>query len=113
MNLDALPISGVKSSPLMSHFPVALIDVAVIVDEDVPAADVARGLSDGAGRLLENIHMFDVYRGETIGAGRKSLAYKLTFRAPDRTLTAEETWPHVTPRSRRHIVGVRAELRMV
>ena len=91
MNLDALPISGVKSSPLMSHFPVALIDVAVIVDEDVPAADVARGLSDGAGRLLENIHMFDVYRGETIGAGRKSLAYKLTFRAPDRTLTAEET----------------------
>ena len=44
----------------------------------------------GAGGLLESVRLFDVYTGEQVGEGRKSLAYKLTFRAPDRTLTAEE-----------------------
>jgi phenylalanyl-tRNA synthetase beta chain len=44
----------------------------------------------GAGELLEAVRLFDVFTGAQVGAGRKSLAYKLTFRAPDRTLTVEE-----------------------
>jgi len=91
LDLSLLPLPEVTSSPTMSHYPVALIDVAVVVDDAVAAAGVADALSDGAGELLENIRLFDVYRGDSLGSGRKSLAYKLVFRAPDRTLTAEET----------------------
>ena len=47
-------------------------------------------LVDGAGDLLESARLFDIYASDQLGAGRKSLAYKLTFRAPDRTLTVEE-----------------------
>ena len=61
------------------------------------AAEVEAALRDGAGELLESLRLFDVYRGEQVGEGRKSLAYTLRFRAPDRTLTVEE----VTPPARR------------
>jgi phenylalanyl-tRNA synthetase beta chain len=65
-------------------------DVAVVVDESVPADAVQRSLRDGAGEHLEALTLFDVYRGDQVGEGRKSLAYRLTFRAPDRTLTTDE-----------------------
>ncbi len=74
----------------VSTFPVATQDVALVVAEDVPAADVEAALRAGAGELLESLRLFDVYTGEQVGAGRRSLAYALRFRAPDRTLTAEE-----------------------
>jgi phenylalanyl-tRNA synthetase beta chain len=90
IDLDALPLSGVTPAPAISPFPPALIDVALVVDAAVPAAEVQDALVAGAGDLLEGVYLFDVYTGEQVGAGRKSLAYKLTFRAPDRTLTAEE-----------------------
>jgi phenylalanyl-tRNA synthetase beta chain len=64
--------------------------VALVVDEPVPAGKVEAALRAGAGESLESVHLFDVYRGEQVGAGRKSLAYRLTFRAPDRTLTTDE-----------------------
>jgi phenylalanyl-tRNA synthetase beta chain len=51
---------------------------------------VERALAEGAGDLLESVRLFDVYAADSLGEGRKSLAYKLTFRAPDRTLTVEE-----------------------
>jgi phenylalanyl-tRNA synthetase beta chain len=91
LRLDGLGFGEVTPAPAISHYPVALIDVAVVVDAATPAADVAAALSHGAGELLEDIRLFDVYSGDKLGEGRKSLAYKLTFRAPDRTLTAEET----------------------
>jgi phenylalanyl-tRNA synthetase beta chain len=53
-------------------------------------AEVEEALRDGAGELLESIRLFDVYTGDQIGAGRKSLAFALRFRAPDRTLTEQE-----------------------
>ncbi|MGC9668619.1 phenylalanine--tRNA ligase subunit beta [Planosporangium sp. 12N6] len=90
LNLDALPLPGVTEAPPVSGFPPALIDVALVVDRTVPAATVEAALVDGAGDLLEGVRLFDVYTGEQVGAERKSLAYKLTFRAPDRTLTVEE-----------------------
>jgi phenylalanyl-tRNA synthetase beta chain len=74
----------------VSTFPVATQDVALVVADDVPAADVEAALRDGAGELLESLRLFDVYAAEQVGAGRRSLAYALRVRAPDRTLTAEE-----------------------
>ncbi|TDE38105.1 phenylalanine--tRNA ligase subunit beta [Actinomadura sp. 6K520] len=77
-------------APHVSSYPVATQDVALVVDSSVPAAAVETALRAGAGELLEAIRLFDVYTGEQVGEGRKSLAYALRFRAPDRTLTAEE-----------------------
>lgn len=73
-----------------STFPPAMTDVALLVDADVAAADVEAALRRGAGPDLEVVTLFDVYEGEQVGAGHKSLAYRLTFRAKDRTLTTEE-----------------------
>ena len=82
--------TGELAAPRVSTFPVATQDVALVVADDVPAAEVAQALRDGAGALLESVRLFDVYRGEQLGAGNASLAYTLRFRAPDRTLTVEE-----------------------
>ncbi|MFV0464119.1 MAG: phenylalanine--tRNA ligase subunit beta [Nostocoides sp.] len=71
-------------------FPVAHSDVALVVDDSVPAGQVRAALTQGAGNDLESVDLFDVYRGDQIGHGKKSLAYRLTFRAADRTLTTEE-----------------------
>jgi len=90
LELSRLTPSGPVIGPHVSAFPVATQDVALIVSEEVPAAGVEAALTDGAGDLLESIRLFDVYTGEQAGEGRKSLAYTLRFRAPDRTLTAEE-----------------------
>ncbi len=81
----------VTAAPAVSGFPVATQDVALVVDAAVPAADVEAALRDGAGELLESIRLFDVYTGDQVGEGKRSLAYALRFRASDRTLTVEET----------------------
>ncbi|MBA8795295.1 phenylalanyl-tRNA synthetase beta chain [Friedmanniella endophytica] len=75
----------------VSPFPVVKEDVALVVDESVPAAAVGAALRAGAGELLESLRLFDVFTGPQIGEGRKSLAYALRFRAADRTLTDTET----------------------
>jgi phenylalanyl-tRNA synthetase beta chain len=90
LDLDALPEAPDTVAGRISSFPPALIDVALVLDASVPAADVQAALQAGAGDLLESVRLFDVYASEQLGAGQRSLAYKLTFRAPDRTLTAEE-----------------------
>jgi phenylalanyl-tRNA synthetase beta chain len=91
LDLDAVPLPGVQPAPRFSTFPPALIDVALVVDADVPAGLVESALVSGAGELLESVRLFDVYESAAqLGEGRKSLAYKLIFRAPDRTLTVEE-----------------------
>ncbi|GAA1778976.1 phenylalanine--tRNA ligase subunit beta [Nostocoides veronense] len=74
----------------LSGFPIANTDVALVVDESVVAADVEAALRQGAGELLESLTLFDIYRGAQAGEGKKSLAYRLAFRAPDRTLTTDE-----------------------
>ncbi|MEU4558249.1 phenylalanine--tRNA ligase subunit beta [Actinoplanes sp. NPDC023936] len=91
LNLNLLPAAPVIDATRISTFPAALIDVALVLDRTVPAADVQAALAEGAGELLESVSLFDVYESEQLGAGKRSLAYKLTFRAPDRTLTSEET----------------------
>jgi len=81
----------VVPGPTFSTFPVAKEDVALVVDDSVPAAAVEDALREGAGALLESVRLFDVYIGDQVGPGRKSLAFALRFRAPDRTLTDTET----------------------
>jgi phenylalanyl-tRNA synthetase beta chain len=71
-------------------YPAVHQDIAVVVPEDVEAATVRTAVIDGGGELLRSAEVFDLYRGEQVGEGRKSLALRLEFRAPDRTLTDEE-----------------------
>ncbi len=71
-------------------FPPVLEDIAVIVDESVPAAEVEAAIRQGGGKLLAGLRLFDIYRGEQIGTGKKSLAYALIYQAADHTLTAGE-----------------------
>ena len=82
-------------APELSAYPVASQDVSLVVPDDVLAADLEAALVAGAdaagtGARLEDVRLFDVYTGEQVGEGRKSLAYTLRFRAPDRTLTDDE-----------------------
>lgn len=79
-----------RRAPTFSSYPVAKEDVALVVDVAVPAAEVEAALREGAGELLESIRLFDVYTGDQVGEGRKSLAYALRFRAADRTLKEGE-----------------------
>lgn len=73
----------------ISRFPATIQDIAVVAAADMPAARIAAVIRRAAGDLLEALTLFDVYTGPQVGAGRRSLAYRLTFRAPDRTLSDE------------------------
>lgn len=74
----------------LSTYPVAQSDVALVVDEQVAAAALESALRRGAGELLESLSLMDIYRGDQVGPGLKSLAYRMVFRAPERTLTTKE-----------------------
>ncbi|MFC7489039.1 MULTISPECIES: phenylalanine--tRNA ligase subunit beta [unclassified Knoellia] len=91
--LDVDALVAASGTPVQAHqlstFPAAHTDVALMVDDSVAAADVESALRDGAGESLEALALFDIYRGDQLDSGRKSLAYRLTFRA-DRTLRTEE-----------------------
>ena len=88
----------------LTSFPAIRQDLAVVVADDVPAARVLEVVRGAGGALLQDAEVFDVYRGAQVGEGRWSLAIRLEFRAPDRTLTDEE----VTER-RAKIVAALAE----
>jgi phenylalanyl-tRNA synthetase beta chain len=90
LNLDAIPISETLPAVRVSPFPAVFQDVSLVVAGDVGAQAVIDALRDGAGELLEDIQLFDVYTGPQIGDGHKSLALALRFRAADRTLTEDE-----------------------
>ena len=74
----------------LPKYPAVDRDMAVIVDAAVPAGEVLDSIIAAGGNKLENARLFDVYEGEQLEAGKKSLAYEMTFRASDRTLTDEE-----------------------
>ncbi|WP_199552926.1 phenylalanine--tRNA ligase subunit beta [Streptomyces sp. N35] len=92
LNLDLVEqaVDGTLQAPRISTFPVATQDVALVVDKEVPAAAVEHFLRGGAGELLEDIRLFDVYTGDQVGEGKKSLAYALRSRPPNPPLTVEE-----------------------
>lgn len=76
--------------PVMT-FPPVLEAIAVVVDETTPAAEVEHLIRQTGGKMLTDVRLFDIFRGIQIGSGKKSLAYNLTYQAPDRTLTDKET----------------------
>lgn len=80
---------SVQAQDLSVQTP-ATQDVALLVDADLPAATLMATLAEGAGELLEDLRVFDVYQGDRVEAGKKSVALAMRFRASDRTLTAEE-----------------------
>ena len=75
----------------VSEFPSVLEDIAVIVDEGLPADRVEALIRQTGGKLLASVRLFDVFRSEQIGAGKKSLAYALAYQSPDSTLTEKES----------------------
>jgi phenylalanyl-tRNA synthetase beta chain len=90
LDLDAIPLVEPLPLPAVSPFPAVFQDISLIVDDTVAAQDVVDAVRDGAGDLLEDVRLFDVYAGPQIGEGRRSLTLALRFRAPDRTLTEDE-----------------------
>jgi len=74
----------------ISTYPPILEDIALIVDEDIPADKVSFLIKQTGGSMLSEVRLFDVFRGEQIGIGKKSLAYALSYQAPDRTLTDKD-----------------------
>jgi phenylalanyl-tRNA synthetase beta chain len=92
LNLDLL-ISLIPDRYEMqpvSTFPPVLEDLAIVVDDNTPAEQVANIIRQAGGRLVTEITLFDVYRGEQIGKGKKSLAYSVTYQASDKTLTDQD-----------------------
>jgi phenylalanyl-tRNA synthetase beta chain len=85
-------------------YPAVRQDLAFAVDEDVPAGDLVAAALASAGPELAGMRVFDVYRGEQLGPGRKSIAFRVEFRSPERTLTDEDA-----TRLRRAIVDELAE----
>jgi phenylalanyl-tRNA synthetase beta chain len=90
LDLDAIPVPDSLPAPQVSPFPAVFQDVSLIVGDDVPAQSVIDALREGAGDLLEDVQLFDLYTGPQVGVGRKSLTLALRFRAADRTLTEDE-----------------------
>ncbi|SDP06761.1 phenylalanyl-tRNA synthetase beta subunit [Nakamurella panacisegetis] len=90
LDLDAIPERATPVAPQISPFPPVHLDVALVVSDEVLAADVTSALVAGGGELLELVRLFDVYTGDQVAGGSKSLAFSLVVRAPDRTLTAAE-----------------------
>ena len=86
--LSELPVAGVTKAPAIWNFPAVVQDVALVVDAKTTAADLAAALKQGAGSLLESIVLFDRY--DQMADDKVSLAFTLTFRASDRTLTSDE-----------------------
>ena len=88
LDLDVL-LSQVPASWFVdpiSPYPAVLQDLAVVVDQEVPAAAVQDLIAKAGGFLLKDVSLFDVYEGDPVPEGKKSLAYALTFQAPDKTL---------------------------
>jgi phenylalanyl-tRNA synthetase beta chain len=92
LDLDEVTELAPDAAPFraFSSFPAVRQDIAVVVRDEVPAAAVREAIRRGGGELLEGAELFDLYRGEQLGAGNKSLALRLEFRAPDRTLTEDD-----------------------
>ena len=111
LNLDAIPVVDALPGPRVSPFPAVFQDVSLVVPVNVPAQAVADAVREGAGELLEDIQLFDVFTGPQIGEDRKSLTFALRFRAPDRTLTEDDASAARNAAVRRAAEAVGAELR--
>nr|WP_300127060.1 phenylalanine--tRNA ligase subunit beta [uncultured Butyricicoccus sp.] len=92
LTMDALfaAMDNTKLYQPLPKFPASTRDIAVLCDNEIPVASLEQTIRKAAGNLLENVTLFDVYKGDQIPAGKKSVAYSMSLRAADRTLTDEE-----------------------
>lgn len=93
LNLDALITCSRDQQAYrdFSSYPAVEMDLAIVVDEGVTCEDLERRLQSAGGKLLRGVRLFDVYRDDKrVGEGKKSMAFALTYRADDHTLTSEE-----------------------
>jgi len=81
---------GLRDFVPLPRFPASSRDIAVIVDEKIPAADIHREILATGGEMVESVTVFDLFSGDPVPEGKKSLAFAISFRAPDRTLEDEE-----------------------
>ncbi|MDO4859930.1 MAG: phenylalanine--tRNA ligase subunit beta [Bacillota bacterium] len=79
-----------KAFKPLPKYPAATRDIAVVVDDDIPVGQMVSIITFAGGELLEDVKLFDIYRGEQAGEGKKSVAFTLTYRDPEKTLTDEE-----------------------
>ena len=85
-----LPEAGRKPTRALPVTPAVQVDLALVVPDDLPAARLAESIRSHAGDLLEHLELFDEFRGQGVGQGERSLAWRLTFRHPERTLRDKE-----------------------
>ncbi|MDH4139754.1 MAG: phenylalanine--tRNA ligase subunit beta [Coriobacteriia bacterium] len=104
----AVPLRQYSEIP---RFPAVELDIALVVEESVSAERVEQAITSAGGKVLEGVRLFDVYMGAGVPEGKKSLAYALTYRASDRTLTDEEVRPQHEKLLRKVASAVGAELR--
>lgn len=83
-------IPAIRSTDSVPTLPPVLEDLAIVVDEDIPAERVETLIRQTGGRIVADVRLFDVYRGEKVGAGKKSLAYSITYQAIDKTLSDKD-----------------------
>lgn len=92
LDFNAMMASRLPESPYkqLPRFPASSRDLALICDEDLPVATIEKEIREAVGNTLERVDLFDVYRGEQVQKGKKSVAYSLLLRSADHTLTVEE-----------------------
>jgi phenylalanyl-tRNA synthetase beta chain len=101
--LDLSALFAAAAPPVfrqISRFPATVQDLSIVAPDAVPEAQVADLIRRGAGELLESLTLFDLYTGPQVGEGKRSLTYRLSFRAEDRTLSDDDL-----ARVRRKIIG--------
>jgi phenylalanyl-tRNA synthetase beta chain len=92
LDLDAILalVPALYETAPVPEFPPVLEDLALVVDEGLPAERVAELIRRTGGKVVTDVRLFDVYRGERLGTGKKSLAYSITYQAPDKTLSDKD-----------------------
>lgn len=83
-------VESMKQYKLLPKYPASTRDLSIVVDKEVPSADLQKVIEEQAGDILEKVQLFDVYTGEKIGEGMKSMAFSLVYRRAEATLTDQE-----------------------
>ncbi|GAB3940327.1 phenylalanine--tRNA ligase subunit beta [Corynebacterium tapiri] len=111
LNLSAVEVTEPMPAPILSAYPALHQDLALVVDESTPVEQVRSVVANAAGDLLEEVQVFDVFRGAQLVEGKKSVALQLIFRAHDRTLTDEEASERRLAAAEKARVELGAEMR--
>ena len=90
LNVSELPTEYPGQAPTVSSYPAVFQDIALVVDKDIPQQNIVDTLLAAGQPLLDDVQLFDIYESDKLGEGKRSLAFSLTFRSTERTLTEDE-----------------------